>query len=593
MIKPNIFFSFLLFIILLTATAAFSEDLLNERITRDKLYSLFRIKEETVKAITPSGEFRIQVYTQTRYKDKYLSLTDEETLKVLKALGAEISLFPDKNGAKIETTLGIRDINGDKMKSWGKNIRLSPPPFFTKGHYFIHLRHIPEIANCVITKGQDGTLYFDGTFRTVSTSKDKKQTSLTIECSCPFKHETLMLRNPDRYVIDLHNISLTKEQTSLKKREITDKNIGIITYGQNKNYPGSVRIVIPTGSDTDVQGTKASKTRECSFRMFKKTSDSPEFNFTAQKVTGITTKGDSKKLEVDISVSGGVTYESHRYSSPDNRIVIDIHKSQLAGKKTSIKPNSPLADEIKAAQFQLEPSPVTRIVIHLKKNYICAVSSSKDKIYAIITDRISSASNSELDTSGATSYPTSKKVICIDPGHGGYDPGAISTATGAREKDLNLQMSMKLSQILSKRGWNVVMTRKTDRDVSYYGSSDNEELGARVQFGKSMKADIFVSIHCNSAANASVKGFSTHWSKASDKKLGQCIHRHMAKHLNTTDRQLTQNNFYVIQKSAMPAILIETGFISNSHDMEIINTSWGQNKVAEAIADGIEEYFKK
>ncbi len=587
-----IFAAAALFILLSSPGAGGPEQDDYKRITREKMFSLFKIRESTVNAVTPGGTFRIPLYMQTKFKDKYLSLTDEETVKALKTLGAEITLDPEKNRAKIETSLGVREIDGAELKSGGKTTRMSPPPFFTKGHYFIHLKHIPDIANCLITKKGDDTLFFDGLFRTAVSSKDKKKVTLTIECSCPFKAETLMLRNPNRYVVDLQNISLSKAQNALPKREIKDANLGTITYGQNRNFPGAVRVVIPTGDDVDVQPVKAQKKRECAFSMFKKASDAPEFNFTAQKVTGITTKGDSKKLEVDIAVSGSVTYESHRYSSPDNRVVIDIHKSQLAGKKTSIKPKSGLVEEIKAAQFQLEPTPVTRVVINLKKNYICAVSSSKDRIYAIITDKPSSSSNAEMDRTGATSYPTGKKVICIDPGHGGYDPGAINGSTGAREKDITLKIALKLSETLAKRGWNVVMTRKTDRDVSYYGSTDSEELGARVAFGKNMRADIFVSIHCNASTSTSSKGISTHWSKWADKRLGECIHKHLVKNIGTTDRKTSRNDFYVISKSTMPAVLLETGFITNSHDLQYLNSNWGQKKVAESIADGIEEYFR-
>lgn len=565
-------------------------------ITKEKLYSLFKIKEETVSAVTWEGEKQISVYTQTKYNDKYISLTDPNTLSVLKSLGAEVTLYEKEKKAVIETSLGVREINGKTLKAWKREQTLSPPPFFTKGKYFVHIKHLPLIVDCAITKGKDSKLFFDGIFRTVTTTrnvKNKKQLLVAIECSCPFTAEPLMLKNPDRYAVDLRHISLSKEQTALKKREIKDNNVGTITYGQNQNYPGTVRVVIPITANTDAQILKPSKKREYLIGMTTKLSDPIGFSFTAQKVTGVKGKGNNSKYEINIDVSGSVTYETHRYSNPDNRVVIDIHKSQLAGKKFTLKPNTSLISEIKVAQNQLKPSPITRVVIELKKNYECKITSSKNKITAAVTSKTVSMQNSQMDTTGATSYPTGKKVICIDPGHGGYDPGAINNTYGLKEKNLTLQIAKKTSEILTKRGWNVVMTRTTDRDVSYYGSSDTEELHSRVTFAENMKADIFVSIHCNASASSHIKGVSTHWYKKSDKLLGTYIHQELVKKLPTTNRKLSSNNFYILRKTSMPAILIESGFITNSSDLKYLNSSYGQTKIATAIADGIEKYFKK
>ena len=240
----------------------------------------------------------------------------------------------------------------------------------------------------------------------------------------------------------------------------------------------------------------------------------------------------------------------------------------------------------------MTPQPVTRVVVDLQENYYCAVSASPNKIYVIVTDQKSTVSENDLDTFGATSYPTKNKVICIDPGHGGYDPGALNNAKGLKEKDLTLKIALKTSEILTQRGWNVVMTRTTDRDVSYYGSTDKEELGARVNFAKNMKADVLVSIHLNAASSNSARGVSTHWSKTSDKLLGSKIHSLLASRLYTIDRKLTKNDFYLLKNSSMPAVLIETGFITSSEDVKYLDNAWGQKKIAESISDGIEAYFK-
>src|SRR5690606_7658617 len=94
---------------------------------------------------------------------------------------------------------------------------------------------------------------------------------------------------------------------------------------------------------------------------------------------------------------------------------------------------------------------------------------------------------------GTTSFPAAGGIICIDPGHGGSDPGCISRHYGVTEKEVTLDISLRLARILRSRGWNVVLTRTDDRDVSWAGSSAKEELGARVKIANDMGADVFVS----------------------------------------------------------------------------------------------------
>ena len=93
------------------------------------------------------------------------------------------------------------------------------------------------------------------------------------------------------------------------------------------------------------------------------------------------------------------------------------------------------------------------------------------------------------------------KVVAIDPGHGGSDPGAIGVR-GSREKELNLILAMKVKTILENAGAKVLMTRIDDIDVSSPDASDRDELRARTMVGNNNRADIFISIHHNSSANS-------------------------------------------------------------------------------------------
>lgn len=559
--------------------------------TREDALKSLSIEEKTVPAYVCGEKIDLKLFIQTKYNDKYISLSDENIIKAFSNLGAEFKI--SKEDIDIKTFFGDKKISGNKLIAGKEEVRLSPPPFFVRGEAFIHIKHLPNILDCHMSNEGD-LIYLDPTFRDIIVTPQKKQTVITIQCSSSFNTKTLILKNPHRFAVDLSNVHLTKEQMALPKREIKNEHIGSIIYGQNKIHPNTVRIVIPTGENIEVQTIKSDRKNEFKLSLTKKTPSPQAIDFPQVKVKKVTTSSSKSKVSISVDLSGPVQYESHRFLSPDNRIILDFHNAILMGKKEDIKINSNLAESVRTAQFQLKPKAIVRTVIDLKNSYDVNFSAPKgqNKLLIEVTDKIVKPDNIALDRSGATAFPKKSKIICIDPGHGGYDPGAINYTLGHKEKDITLKISKKTADILNKRGWNVVMTRTTDRDVSYYGSSDMEELGARVRTAQDMNADVFVSIHCDASANTSVKGISTHWYKKSDQILASKIHAQMLKEIKNKDRKTQQNRFYVLSNTKMPAVLIETGFITNSEDIKYLTQAGGIEKVAKAIADGIEAYFK-
>ena len=209
----------------------------------------------------------------------------------------------------------------------------------------------------------------------------------------------------------------------------------------------------------------------------------------------------------------------------------------------------------------------------------------------------SGSSNSKVKVIRATKpYRTSGglagKIITLDAGHGGSDPGAIG-AKGVREKNITLPITENLKAILEKKGATVYMTRSTDKDVAYVGASDAEELQARVNVAQKYNSDLFVSIHINSAANKTVGGIASYYYPKTvyDSKIARCIQKELAAGFGVDNRGIQEANFYVIKRSSMPATLLELCFISNPKEETLISSDWFQNKAAKVIAEGIENYF--
>jgi len=215
--------------------------------------------------------------------------------------------------------------------------------------------------------------------------------------------------------------------------------------------------------------------------------------------------------------------------------------------------------------------------------------------------------------------------IVIDPGHGGNDPGAIGR-TGLREKDVNLDIANRLGRILSSNGVEVVMTRSVDKFISLY---------ARAEKANNSGADLFVSIHSNANRVRSLNGFEVYYvapsvsdvtravatakscrlnlaassfashsldlkatlcdmiytySRGQSIDLSRAVCRAISSNLGVKILGVKGARYEVLKGTFMPAILIEVGFLSNFNEERMLKNSYYRQRIAESIAQGIEDY---
>ena len=185
------------------------------------------------------------------------------------------------------------------------------------------------------------------------------------------------------------------------------------------------------------------------------------------------------------------------------------------------------------------------------------------------------------------------KIIVLDPGHGGSDPGAIGP-TGLQEKQVTLPIAEYLKSILEAKGAKVILTRTTDVDVYGPHASGVDELQARVNVANGNQADAFISIHINSFSNPNVGGIATYYFDGSEqsKKLASSVQEQIAEHSGFNgDRGIQPGNLYVLRHSLMPSILVELGFISNPKEEGHLKESETQKDFANELAKGLELYF--
>lgn len=180
--------------------------------------------------------------------------------------------------------------------------------------------------------------------------------------------------------------------------------------------------------------------------------------------------------------------------------------------------------------------------------------------------------------------PKGKVLVVIDPGHGGKDSGAPGLG-GLLEKDVVLPISTKLARILEQNGVQVVLTRDADFFV---------ELQGRVDIAKRVNATVFVSIHANSVDNRpDVNGLEVYYYD-SGYGLAETVRQTILQNISTLNNRGTRKaRFYVLRKNSMPAILVETGYMTGREDNPRLGSSDYQSRMAEGIARGVLNYLKQ
>ncbi len=192
---------------------------------------------------------------------------------------------------------------------------------------------------------------------------------------------------------------------------------------------------------------------------------------------------------------------------------------------------------------------------------------------------------------GSLINPPDAPTIVIDVGHGGTDRGARGHLPYCEEKKLCLLTARLVRKYLDQLGYHVVMTRNTDHFIS---------LPKRVEIAAQSDANIFVSVHFNSSRSTEAQGIEVFFCDSKEdkvrttasRKLADSILTRLIRRTSANSRGVKKGNFYVIRENTIPAVLVEGGFISNPKERALLKTRDYQEKIAQGIADGIDQYFK-
>lgn len=189
--------------------------------------------------------------------------------------------------------------------------------------------------------------------------------------------------------------------------------------------------------------------------------------------------------------------------------------------------------------------------------------------------------------------PLKNKVIYLDPGHGGRDPGAISK--DIFEEHINLSISLKLRDNLEKLGAIVYLTRYGDYDlaVPYARDRKRSDLSRRVSVINKSNCDLYLSIHLNADPSSTWRGGQVFYDDINDdnKKIAKIIQQELRTYLGTRRKIQQMTDMYIHRRVDRPGVLVEVGFISNPGERYALTKNYYQEKVAKVIAGGVVKYL--
>ena len=318
-------------------------------------------------------------------------------------------------------------------------------------------------------------------------------------------------------------------------------------------------------------------------------------NYQSYQLRDLSFKHNSAKSEVFLATNYSVSYDYNHYQNP-NRLVIDLKDTKLGAVNREVITKGKFIAQVRTSQFSINPA-VTRVVIDLKENINYSISQLETGIEvelfkrnkpvvasSIVSRNRNLGQSNDTNNSSDHNFEFKNFKVMIDPGHGGTDPGAIGV-TGLREKDVNLDIAIQLQRKLIELGYNPILTRRDDQFIS---------LTKRAEQANLRDVDLFISLHANSNPKSWANGTATyaHW-YASKKNwaVAWYIQSELIKRIGLADNGLKAANFAVLRETKMPALLVETAFLSNQREEKLLNSVSFQDKVAAGIAAGVERYF--
>ena len=385
----------------------------------------------------------------------------------------------------------------------------------------------------------------DGVFGKIVAKKDSGYDLIYIPVKKGVSPKITRYSNPDRVVLDFNGVAFENTGGNVS---LNGNCVASVRYS---NHESSARVVLDTTKDTQVMILPDSK------GILVRAQNSP-----------------NKQIVYD-AFSGRVYFD---------KAYAGVGKSVANGYSVTFS-NLKMADQ----RIQIRDGNIYDIVIANTASGLNVTVDGSQKLVYTAEKGFFKSDNPIVEEKPSFNI-TGDKVIVIDAGHGGADPGAVAKNSNgkiiARESHINLAVALLVGKKLEASGITVVYTRDDDTRV---------QLQERSELANQIECDLFVSIHCNSIDSTSIKGTQVYYHPSSElgTQLAENIYDEMVERTGLAPKgKQNGSHLYVIRTTVSPAVLVETAFISNESDRNYLLSANGQETMAEAIYQGIMKTIK-
>lgn len=396
----------------------------------------------------------------------------------------------------------------------------------------------------VISQSGELRLVFNATLKDVSFQSATKAPEIYIDTSYAVNYRTDYLMNPHRLIIDLWDVTLTGQALTIPGDNKWVKSVRVSQFN-----PHTIRLVLEINeprnclirADQDVPGRLVVK--------------------TVQELQEASWEKKGSGGELVITSSGALNAEPV-WDAQTRKLFIDLLHTTFDDAVFQDLSGEP------AFRLRKKDAATVQVELPIPAGHQYSLTIDKETMKVSIQDA-----------------PLAGKIILLDPGHGGIDPGAISRH-GLREKEVNFDVAVRLKKYLEELGAQVLLTRDDDRYLWLYD---------RVAIANRIGAAVTISIHANNHDNNKVHGLEVwhHPEREESAFLARCLAQEVLSRTGLHFRGImSSNNFVLPRETEMPTVIFEMGFISNDEEEKLLQTTEFRDKIVRGLGQGLLNYFQ-
>lgn len=522
---------------------------------KEDLEDIAKISDVNIEMNGATPQIRIKTSQKVDYKE--FKLVNPERL-VIDLNNAE---FDYKDRDELESN-GTLNINTDDVNIL-EGLRLSQfqnDPYVTR--IVMELDNLTEHEVSYDEKNSEIVIDFNSYIRNIRKENMNAKEVIIIEGDSVSNYEVMELTDPQRLVVDIKDVALGKS-ISTSKINVDGKVANAIRISQKSSEDEeSVRIVVDIKEDS---GYEEAYIEEKDNKLYLHLEGEPLKTIKYEELGWTTSRL--------IFKGSTVTRYSLSRQEGTNTMEITVPKEDIELELASLNVN----DHIIKTMDITENRDKYNIKLELQDSVEYELMSPEES-----KDFILEMNNKEAKYR--------EKLIVIDAGHGGRDPGNISSTLNAHESVLVLDISLRYNKLLTDAGFRTYMTR-----VDNLNPSIKLSLQERVDVANALNPDLFISVHANSFTTPTPNGIENFYypGDMESKKVAQIFQNEMIKDLNAIDRGAKPQNYFVLRNTNMPSILTETGFLSNPSEGEkLVNPEYRQ-QIAESMFRATIKYFEQ